>query len=148
MIMGHLSKHNYSFMACSHCICDGQRTSCQHTSSYLSRLNEGGGYNDRENDPCVSWKPACHIWNMKVIYSKGQYCNGRRAQLASLVRLSGERFISVLCSFQKSHICLFFLYTAIFILCFHVFVYHLNNYLNKTVSRVSIHPLTYVQYMI
>lgn len=78
MIMGHLSKHNYSFMACSHCICDGQRTSCQHTSSYLSRLNEGGGYNDRENDPCVSWKPACHIWNMKVIYSKGQYCNGRR----------------------------------------------------------------------
>ena len=27
--------------------------------------------------PCISLKRACHIWNMKVVYSKGHYCNGR-----------------------------------------------------------------------
>lgn len=42
-----------------------------------SSVNENGDNYERENNSCISWKPACQIWNMKVIYSKGQYCNGR-----------------------------------------------------------------------
>lgn len=157
MITGHFSKHNYSLIACSHCIRGGQRTSCQHTSSYLSSLHESGGYYDRENDPCVSWKPACHIWNMKVIYSKGQYCNGRwkcyesELQLASRVRLSREReiYIRPLRLPEESHLSLlslhFYIHTVPPCVCFFFFF---NKCLNQTASPVSIHPLTCVQYMV
>lgn len=83
---------------CFYCVLrEGENFCCQQKSSYLSSVNENGGNDEGENDPCTSWKPGCHIWNMKVIYS--QCCNGRwkcyECKPSSLL----------LCAFVKGDLC-------------------------------------------